>query len=44
MEIASEFLAIMAKLVIEPNKLSITIDKISRRATARRELEKLSKT
>ena len=43
MEITSEFLATMAKLVIEPNKLSITIDKINTRATARRELEKTFK-
>ena len=44
MEIISEFLVTISRMVVEANKLAIPIEKISRRATARRQLEKTFKT
>ena len=44
MDIIGEFLVTISKLVVETNKLAIPLEKISRRATARRELEKTFKS
>ena len=44
MEIISEFLVTISRMVVEANKLAIPIEKISRRAAARWQLEKTFKT
>ena len=44
MDIIGEFLVTISKLVVETNKLAIPLEKISRRATTRRELEKTFKS